>query len=249
VRAADNLRVMGNTKGHDAMENPRSRLHPLLTAAAISVTVFSAVGVATMTGLVPQSISSSKETAAVAPFAATEAMKPVEAAKPVDVAQPVEPALAPPPAKTVQKPVKRAAAPRKVEPVVYRDAAEEPRIAQAETPKPVVQRGQVGTVQSVREVAQAGEHTALGPIAGGVAGAVIGNQFGHGNGKKILTVLGAAGGAYAGREIEKQARATKRWEIAVRLDNGTQETVLSEVAPPFNPGDRVRVVEGRLQPI
>jgi outer membrane lipoprotein SlyB len=104
-------------------------------------------------------------------------------------------------------------------------------------------------VQSVREVAQPGEHTALGPIAGGVAGAVIGNQFGHGTGKKIMTVLGAAGGAYAGREIEKQARATKRWEIEVRLDSGMQETVLSEVAPPFNPGDRVRVVDGRLQPV
>lgn len=43
------------------MENARSGLHPLLTAAAISVTVFSAVGVATLTGLVPSSIGSQKD--------------------------------------------------------------------------------------------------------------------------------------------------------------------------------------------
>jgi outer membrane lipoprotein SlyB len=234
---------MGNTKGHNAMENPRSRLHPLLITAAISVSVFSAVGVASLTGLVPQSIGSQKEAGSLQ--------------IPAEVAKPVEPAIAHPVAKPVKKATPKASAPRKVEPVVYRDFAEEPRLAQAEaprttqveTPKPVVHPGQIGTVQSVREVAQPGEHTALGPIAGGVAGAVIGNQFGHGTGKKIMTVLGAAGGAYAGREIEKQARATKRWEIEVRLDSGMQETVLSEVAPPFNPGDRVRVVDGRLQPV
>jgi outer membrane lipoprotein SlyB len=100
----------------------------------------------------------------------------------------------------------------------------------------------------VREVTQPGEHTAIGPIAGGVAGAVVGNQFGHGNGKKVMTVLGALGGAFAGKHIEKQARATQRWEVEVRHDNGVQETLLSDVAPPYHAGDRVRVVDGRLQP-
>lgn len=215
------------------METTNSRLHPLLTAAAISVTVLSAVGVGTLTGLVPHSIGSHKE---VAPLQV-----------PQEVLKPVEPAITHPVAKPAKKPAARIATPKKVEPAVYREFAEAPRVAEA--PKPVAQPGNIGTVQSVREVAQPGEHTALGPIAGGVAGAVIGNQFGHGNGKKVMTVLGAAGGAYAGREIEKQARSTKRWEIEVRHDNGTQETVLSDVAPAFTAGDRVRVVEGRLQPV
>lgn len=221
------------------MERTASRLHPLLTAAAISVTVFSAVGVATLTGLVPQSIGSQKEAAA-----------PLEAA-PLQIPQDAkanEPAITPPVAKPAKKPVARASSPRQPEPVVYREFAEEPRLAQVEAPKPAAQPGNLATVQAVREVTQPGEHTALGPIAGGVAGAVIGSQFGRGSGKKVLTVLGAAGGALAGREIEKQARGTKRWEIEVRHDNGTQETVLSDVAPPFNAGDRVRVVDGRLQP-
>lgn len=215
------------------METTHSRLHPLLTAAAISLTVFSAVGVGALTGLVPTSIGSSKEVVEL----------------PKEIAKPVEPAIAPvvPKQKTAARPVK----PRQAEPVVYREFAEEPRLAQVQIPEPaVVKPGQVGTIQAVREVKDAGQHTALGPIAGGVVGAVLGDQIGgKGNTRKVLTVLGAAGGAYAGREIEKQARATKHWEIDVRRDDGAYETVRSEVAPNLQPGERVRLVDGRLQPL
>lgn len=227
------------------METTPSRLHPLLTAAAISVTVFSAVGVGALTGLIPQSFGSHGE---VVEQEAIEQPKPAG-----EIPKAVEPAITHPVVvKPARKPVVRVSKPRPVEPVAYNDFPAAPRLEQApvmQTPKPVVQPGNIGTIQAVREVAQPGEHTALGPIAGGVAGAVLGNQFGHGNGKKIMTVLGAAGGAFAGREIEKQARGTKRWEIDVRHDSGTQETVLSDVAPAFVAGDRVRVVHGRLQPV
>jgi outer membrane lipoprotein SlyB len=112
-----------------------------------------------------------------------------------------------------------------------------------------VQPGNLGTIQAVREVQDPGEGTALGPIAGGVAGAVLGNQIGKGHGSRnVLTVLGAAGGAFAGRAIEKQARGTTHWEIDVRRDDGQQQTVRSDVAPSYQPGERVRVVDGKLQP-
>ncbi|HEX6266909.1 MAG TPA: glycine zipper 2TM domain-containing protein [Burkholderiales bacterium] len=201
-------------------------MHPLLTAAAISITVFSAVGVASLTGLLPPSMGAQKEAA------------PLEV--PQDTAKAIEPVIAHPAPKPAKKPVAKVSKPRPVEPVVYREFAE--------APKPVVQPGNLGTVQAVREVKQAGEHTAVGPIAGGVAGAVIGSQIGGGSGKKVMTVLGALGGAMAGKHIEKQARGTTRWEIDIRHDNGTHETVLSDVAPPYGAGDRVRVVDGRLQP-
>ena len=58
------------------MENARSGLHPLLTAAAISVTVLSAVGVATLTGLSPSSIGAHKG-APVQPAQEKPAKKPV----------------------------------------------------------------------------------------------------------------------------------------------------------------------------
>jgi outer membrane lipoprotein SlyB len=193
------------------MEKTQARLHPLLTAAAIALTVFSAVGVATLTGLVPPSIGSQKE----------------EIIQPAEIFTPIEPAITHPVAKPAKKPVARTSKSRPAEPVVSREFA---------------------TVQAVREVKQPGEHTAMGPIAGGVAGAVLGSQIGGGSGKKVMTVLGALGGAMAGKHIEKQARSTTRWEIEVRHDSGAQETVLSDVAPPYGAGDRVRVVDGRLQP-
>ena len=210
-----------------------NRLHPLLTAAAISVTVFSAVGVASLTGLVPNSIGSAKE-----------ASLPI-----IETPKAVEPAIAHP--VPAPKPVKKPVVRKPAEPVVYRDFPEtvaQAPVAQPTPPQPVVQPGHVGTVQGVREVTQKGEHTLIGPAAGGVLGAVLGNQFGNGNGKKIMTVVGAAGGALAGREIEKQARGKKQWEIDVRLDSGAQQAVLSDVEPGFRPGDRVRVIDGRLQP-
>ena len=219
----------------------KPRLHPLLTAAAISVTVFSAVGVAALTGIVPHSIGSQKDLA------------PLQI--PAEVAKPVEPAIthpAPQPSAkpAARKPVARAHTPQPTPPIAYSDFGREPPLAQVEAPRPIVKAGNLATVQSVREVKDPGQHTGLGPIAGGIAGAVLGDQVGgKGNTRKVLTVLGAAGGAYAGREIEKQARATKHWEIDLRRDDGAIETIRSDVAPPYGAGDRVRVVEGRIQPV
>jgi outer membrane lipoprotein SlyB len=203
-------------KENNAMET-NTRLHPLLTAAAISITVFSAVGVATLTGLMPPTIGSQK------PETSLEA--------PPEVAKSIEPAITHPvqtPKPVQKKPVARAVS----TPVVYND-------------------GHLATIQAVREVKAPGQHTGLGPIAGGIAGAVLGDQIGKGKGttRKVLTVLGAAGGAFAGREIEKQARATTRWEVDVRRDDGAYETMRSEVAPPWQPGERVRLLDGRLSPV
>ena len=230
----------------------KARLHPLLTAAAISVTVFSAVGVATLTGLVPQSLGSHKEEAVVQ--LPPEVAKPLEPAITQPVPQPAPQAATKP---VQKKPVARAATPKPATPVAYNDYGTPPPpppFAQApaqavETPKPVVQPGNLATVQAVREVKDPGETTALGPIAGGVAGAVLGNQIGKGHGSRnVITVLGAAGGAFAGRAIEKQARGTTHWEIDVHRDDGANETVRSDVAPSYPPGQRVRLIDGRLQP-
>ena len=232
----------------------RPRLHPLLTAAAISVTVFSAVGVGALTGFLPTSHSTSPESvpvsAAPAPQAAPQAVLPE-----ITPAMPAAPASSPAP-KPVKKHVARVPAPKPAEPVA--PVQEVPQIAQAnipppppapiEAPRPVVPAGIFGVVQSVREVSTPAKSNGVGPIAGGIAGAVLGNQVGHGTGRTIATVLGAAGGAFAGKEIEQQARATKSWEITVRLDDGSYRTVSTDAAPIWHGGERVRLVDGRLQP-
>ena len=219
------------------METIKPRLHPLLTAAAISVTVFSAAGVAALTGLLPHSLGSSKEAEPVvaastpatpAPQAAVETSMPAAAPQATPVVKP--------------RPVHRAAKPQPVQ-----MAAAAP-IAQA--PQPAVPAGVFGTVESVKEVTTPGDGSSgVGAIGGGIAGAVIGNQFGHGTGRSIMTVLGAAGGALAGKEIEKQHNATKRWDITVRLDDGSHQTLSSQSLPYWHAGDRVRFLDGKLQPV
>lgn len=221
------------------METKATRLHPLLTAAAISVTAFSAVGIGALTGMLPSSLGSAKE-AAPTELVAT----PVPPATPAVDARPANmPPAAP---KATPKPVKK---------VVKTSApAAVPAPAQdfGEAPKPVP-AGILGVVESVREVkTKAEKSNGVGPIAGGVGGAVLGSQVGKGFDSKgfrnVLTVLGAAGGAFAGKEIERNVRATSHWELEVRLDDGTRRTLTSSTAPYWQPGHRVRFLDGALQP-
>jgi len=228
-------------KENNAMESNTTRLNPLLTVAAISVTVLSAVGVAALTGLVPA--SKGQDNALQLPK---------------EVAQPLEPAISHPVAKPApRKPVARKAVRQSTEPAVYREFSEAPRIAEApavteaprvtEAPKPQLPVGQLAVVESVREVKEPGDAKGVGAVAGGVVGGVVGNKLGKGKG--LVTILGAAGGAFAGHQIEKHARATKHWEIAVRLDDGSQRTLSSDVQPVWHAGDRVRLVNDKLQPV
>ena len=141
----------------------------------------------------------------------------------------------------VAKPIQVAEAPQ------AQGASVPPPPPAVEAPKPVP--GVLGVVESVREISTPAEKSnGIGPIAGGIAGAVLGNQVGHGDGRTIATVLGAAAGALGGKEVEKRARATKHWEIVVRLDNGSTETLKSDTTPYWHGGERVRLLDGRLQP-
>ena len=230
----------------DTNTNTR-RLHPLLTAAAVSVIVFSGVGVAAITGLIPHSKGSAAEQAPVA--ALEQPAAPATMPAPVPQATPVPPA--PAPKKHV---VRKAPAPKPAETVAYGETpaiTPPPSVAQApqvyEAPKPAVKPGVLGTVESVREVEVKGDSKGVGAVGGGLAGAVLGHNIGDHN--KLVTVLGAAGGALIGNQIEKQARATKQWEMTVRYDDGSTQVFQSEQAPFWHQGDRVRYYEGKLQPV
>jgi len=236
---------------------PSSRLHPLIAVAAVSVILTSAAGVAAMTGVLPRSSASSAPVSAVAPVtppAIAPAPGSVDTVATPAVSAPA-PAAAPasvaPLPKRRKTTVTRSHAPVEARPIEQSATAPGDGPSQfADAPRPVLPvAANLGTVESVREIAQAGEGTGLGAIAGGVLGGVVGHQFGGGNGKKILTVAGAAGGAYAGHQVEKQARGTKRWEISVRLDSGALRTLSSDSAPVWRTGDRVRIVNGQLESV
>ncbi len=97
-----------------------------------------------------------------------------------------------------------------------------------------------GRVLSVDVQEKEGEGSALGMIAGGVAGAVLGHQVGGGTGKDLATIAGAAGGAYAGNKIEKKVKSSKVWIVAVRFDNGEEKSYTFSQAPGFAAGDSVK---------
>lgn len=79
----------------------------------------------------------------------------------------------------------------------------------------------------------------VGTVAGGVLGAVLGNQVGGGSGRTAATVLGAAGGAYAGNAVEKNMKKVTVYETRVRMNDGTYRTI--EQGSAIASGTRVHV--------
>lgn len=246
-----------------------SSLHPALWVAAVSVTAFSAVGIAKMSGLFePATPAPVVAAAAQTGTTPAPAIQAVAAAEP---AQPVAAAADKPIDKRSEKPVVKAVAAKKVH---VADAGEagvvkvadrtydsgidvipaQPRTAYEQTlprseadyraPAPVC--ADCGLVESVREVKAPADPSGLGAAAGGVVGGLLGNQVGKGSGRTIATLIGIAGGAYAGHQVEKTQRTTSRWEVGVRMENGEYRTVTLDAEPVWRTGDKVRLQGNRL---
>lgn len=194
-----------------SMENKNGMLYPLMILAAVSVIIFSVVGIATMTGQVPSAFSSSQRSSA---------------------------------------------APRMDEPAPGREqqmvlpAAQKPQrnssTVQSRRVEVAVECGNCGVVESIREVEVKGQGTGLGMAVGGVAGGLLGNQIGHGGGRAVTTIAGAAGGAYVGNEIEKTSRTQTAYRVTVRMEDGTHRTVTLRSHPGYGVGERVKVVDGTI---
>lgn len=103
-----------------------------------------------------------------------------------------------------------------------------------------------GVIESVKAVTRKGDASGVGAVAGGVIGAVAGNQVGKGNGRKAMTVIGAVGGGLAGHEIEKRKNSTTVHEVRIRMDDGTVRTVEQATAPKV--GERVQIDGKALKP-
>lgn len=175
------------------------RLHPLLTAAAVSLTVFSLLGIGAITGLIPTASSQLQEKGADKGEAAAKAE---EGGKPA-----------------------------------AKGAAAKASCANC------------GVVETVRMVQLEGNASGLGAVAGGVTGALVGNQFGRGGGNTAMTLIGAAGGAYAGNSIEKNMNRQTAYRITVRMDDGAYRTISQSHVPAVAAGDKVKVVNGNVSAI
>jgi outer membrane lipoprotein SlyB len=117
---------------------------------------------------------------------------------------------------------------------------------QSRAPRAARQCVNCGVVEAINVVEVKGEGSYLGKIAGGLAGALLGNQVGGGTGKTVATVAGAAGGAYVGNEVEKRYKTTKHYEVVVRLENGGTQTITYTEPPGFAVGARVKVENNAL---
>jgi uncharacterized protein YcfJ len=176
------------------MNQASNRIHPLMAGAAASVMLVSMVGVAAITGILPNSHSIS---ASAAPIDTRMAMAP---------ATPAQPA----PAQYA------ASAPAEAPVVIHKHIVEHKHVVKRTAPvdsqAPSPQYTQVSTAsnqpyQQPQPTQQAAAPTSgVGIAAGAVIGGLLGNQVGDGRGRTLATVAGAVGGGYFGNEVEKRTR-------------------------------------------
>ena len=123
----------------------------------------------------------------------------------------------------------------------------EPYPAAAPVPAPVAKPicGNCGTVTAVTPIQRDGVGGGGGALAGGVLGAVVGNQVGDGNGRALATILGAVGGGFAGNTVEKKMKKSTVYEVQVRMEDGSSRSF--EQATPASVGAPVIVDGNTLQ--
>jgi outer membrane lipoprotein SlyB len=113
---------------------------------------------------------------------------------------------------------------------------------------PAAASGRLGSIESIEPIRERPQGTGAGAVIGGVAGAVLGNQFGHGLGRAAMTGIGAAGGAIAGNNVERNVRQKiVGYPGHVRLDDGATRTFERKQVGNLHVGDRVRVDRNGLR--
>ncbi len=216
------------------IKNNSNRIHPLIAAAAIAVLLACVVGIAAMTGMLPNSNSSTNR----AEVAALEREAELKAAEEKAAAAEAEAKAAAERAAQLRKEEERRVAASKPAPRVDEKPAKQVAAASCSN---------CGRVESVRAVQTAAKPSGVGVVGGAVVGGLLGNQVGGGSGRTLATVAGAVGGGYAGNEIEKRTRTATTYEVRVRMEDGHVRTFPYNGQPPWSTGDRVRVVDGYLR--
>ena len=230
------------------IEHARRGLHPLVAAASIAVIVMCAVGVAAVMGWLPS------------PSANPHADTPVAEAGPESANLAPAPQPAAQQSQAQQSQAQQAQAQQAQAQQAQAQQTQQGRPASASAPRPAAPApaqqacqscGVVETIRQVQVPVKDNSDHLVGTIGGGVVGGVVGNQFGGGSGKTALTVLGAVGGALAGREVERnirQQQTVTHYELTVRMSDGSARQFRSAQPFAFASGDHVRVENNQLLP-
>ena len=225
---------------HSTLPHP----HALLSIGAACACAL-AFALAGCTQAPPTAASTAAPDAAPTAAAAQPAVAATPAAEVAPVAEPPAPVPQPVVHKsTVHKHVRHHAATSAREQVAASNANPEPTAAPLR--QPIMVCTNCGVITAITPVKTQGKGTAIGIVAGGLAGLIVGNQIGGGNGKTIAKVAGAAGGALLGNKIEKRVRAETSYEVKIKLDDGTETTVTQETEPKLAFGAAVRIVDGNV---
>lgn len=168
------------------MNQPSNRIHPLMAGAAVSVILVSLLGIAAMTGVLPNSHASAGAPIAVP---ATPRAAPISPAT-----QPVVHQVAVAPAVDSES-------------VKHKTVAHHHQVQHAQA-QPDQQYSQAPAYQQpappYQQPAPVAQNSPIGIGVGAVVGGLLGNQVGGGNGKTLATIAGAVGGGYLGNEIAKR---------------------------------------------
>lgn len=219
------------------------RTHPLIVVAATTVILTCLLAIGMMTGIVPSPLARERGTAELTSGAAQPAR---------DTPAPASQNAYAPDAPTANQRNASAARSRAntaaTAPVGSTRSAGPSQTVAGGAPASVAAPDctECGSVSSVRAVREQGEAGLIGPAAGGLIGGVLGHQIGSGRGNTIATVVGAAGGAAVGTEIERRQKSTTHYVVSVRLNDGRVRQFNYPTAPGFQTGEKVRVVDGRL---
>jgi outer membrane lipoprotein SlyB len=226
----------------------RSRIHPLIACAAVSVILACATGVAAMTGILPVSHAVPSASAQIAAAAAQPASLPLAVQQP----NPVQPAVqsAVQPAAQAYAQQTGPAAPPRVHHTHKPHVAPAPQYANSEYSQAPSQPSgarqiaadpNAGEVVAITPVQTSEPTTGLGAVGGAVAGGVIGNQIGGGRGRILATVAGAVGGGLAGNGIEHEVRKQTSYQVQVRMEDGSYRNFTYSTQPTVQIGQRVHV--------
>ncbi|AOB29448.1 hypothetical protein AKI39_00355 [Bordetella sp. H567] len=230
----------------------RRGLHPLVAIAAVCVIALSGVAIAAIMGWLPtpsaqQGKAVQQEASAAGPEDANLAPLPGQAGTAGAPRATAAPPAAAPPQRVAQAPATPAVPRQGQAPAPSGQAPAPSQPGAAACP----QCGVVVSVNTVQVPVQNQSEPIVGTVAGGVVGGVVGNQFGGGHGRTALTVLGAVGGALAGREIErniKQQQTVTRYQLVARTNDGRTHTFQSATPFQYAPGQAIRVENNQLLP-
>jgi len=203
---------------------PKSSTHPLVVGAAAAVILVSGLGAAAIMGWLPSSSGHGADSNGQTP-AAQVASAPVQAGTPAVVQASSAPVQAP---------------------IQHHSPAVHHAPVQTASNGPAICH-ECGVIESVNEIDTKGQGSGVGAVGGAVVGGLLGNQVGNGHGRQLATIAGAIGGAMAGNKIEGEVKATKSYDISVRLNDGSLRTFHQTSVPAWRSGDHVRVVDGSLR--